>query len=234
MDGWMELNLHFSYWCIIRTEFLHILCCLFSSEVSCHQMLAHRRSSTPSVCHQVWGQPVYSKPPSTAPWISWPRLSTPVPITPRLWLPATLTPCAWTRLHRGFLSPTLYPLLPHQHLQMTQTRALRMDCGTSRSPLQPLSMVSLLQKAGDHFWFATYLNTMNMNEEVWPQPDQTAFIPFSAPSTLGTTWKFHLLGPPLTMLGSSRTRYYISQYMYICVLLEINLKNCSYINTIYF
>lgn len=122
-------------------------CCPSFSGVSCHQMPARRRSSTPSVCPQVLVLPVSSKPPSTAPWTSWPRPSTPAPITPRLWLLATLTPCVWTPSPRGSPSPTLYPRLPHQHPRMTLTLALRMDSGTSLLLLRPQSMVSLSNKA---------------------------------------------------------------------------------------
>lgn len=114
-------------------------------------MPVHRRLSTLSDCPQVWALPASLKPPSTAPWTSWPRPSTPAPTTPRLWLPATLTPCVWTPSPRGSPSPTLYPHLLHQHLQMTQTLASRTDCGISQLPLQPQSMVSHSHKAGDHF-----------------------------------------------------------------------------------
>lgn len=115
---------------------------LSCSEVSCHQTPAHRKSLTPSVCPLVWVLPASSKPPSTAPWTSWPRPSILAPTTPRRWLPSTLIPCVWTPLLRGSLSPTLFPRLPHQRLRMTQTLASRTDCGTSQSPLRPLSMVS--------------------------------------------------------------------------------------------
>lgn len=119
------------------------------SEASCHQTPAHRKSLTPSVCPLVWVLPASSKPPSTAPWTSWPWPSIQAPTTPRHWLPSTLIRCVWTPLPRGSLSPTLYPHLPHQRLRMTQTLASRTDCGTSQSPLQPLSVVSLSHKAGD-------------------------------------------------------------------------------------
>lgn len=142
---------------VIRADF-H--CCMFGLTllgVSCHQMPAHRRSSTRSVCLQVWVLPASSKPPSTAPWTSWPRPSTPAPITPRPWLPATLTPCVLTPSPKGSLSPTLYPHLHHRHLQMTQTLASKMDCGTLQLPLQPRSMVSSSHKATT-FICATHLN----------------------------------------------------------------------------
>lgn len=112
------------------------------SGVSCCQTPARRRSSTLSVCPQAWGLPASSKPPSTAPWTSLPRPSTPAPTTLRLWLPATLTPCVWTPSPRGSPSPTLYPHLLHQHLQMTQILASRTDCGISPLLLQPQFMVS--------------------------------------------------------------------------------------------